>query len=97
MTVIQEGIGMDSLVSWLGGEAKTVAFAILSGVVGFLAKSVYDLWADRRKDRLARINEQLKLLYGPLYSLNQSSNLQRARPSLPVSPAACCMRWVCRN
>ena len=60
----------DTLVSWLGGEAKTIAFAILSGVVGFLAKGVYDLWAARRKDRLERVNQQLKLLYGPLYALN---------------------------
>jgi hypothetical protein len=65
----------DSLVSWLGGEAKTVAFALLSGVVGFLAKGVYDLWTARRKDRLERVNQQLKLLYGPLYALNQASNL----------------------
>jgi len=66
---------MDTVVSWLGGEAKTVAFAILSGVVGFLAKGAYDLWTARRKDRLERINDQLRMLYGPLYSLNQASNL----------------------
>jgi hypothetical protein len=65
----------NSLVSWLGGEAKTVEFAILSGVLGFLAKSAYDLWSARRKDRLARVNQQLKLLYGPLYTLNQADNI----------------------
>jgi len=65
----------DTLVSWLGGEAKTVAFAILSGVLGFLAKSAYDLWSARRKDRLERVNQQLKLLYGPLYTLNQADNI----------------------
>ena len=79
----------DTLVSWLGGEAKTIAFAILSGVVGFLAKGVYDLWAARRKDRLERVNQQLKLLYGPLYALNQAGNLAwgafrfRTRPGRP--------------
>jgi hypothetical protein len=61
-------------VQLLGGEAKTVAFAILSGVFGFLAKAVYDLWAARRKDRLERVNQQLRLLYGPLYALNQAGN-----------------------
>lgn len=65
----------DSLIHWLGGEAKTVAFAILSGVVGFLAKGVYDLWTARRKDKLERVNQQLKLLYGPLYSLNRTGGL----------------------
>ena len=77
----------ETLVAWLGGEAKTVAFAILSGVIGFLAKGVYDLWAARRKDRLDRLNQQLKLLYGPLYALNQSGDLawkafrSRVRPT----------------
>jgi hypothetical protein len=65
----------DRLVMWLGGEAKTVAFAIVGGVVGFLAKGAYDLWSARRKERLDRVNKQLKLLYGPLYALNRSSNI----------------------
>jgi len=54
---------------------NTVAFAILSGVVGFLAKSLYDLWATRRKERLDRVNQQLKLLYGPLFALNRAGGL----------------------
>jgi hypothetical protein len=66
---------INSLVAWLGGEAKTVAFAILSGVIGFLAKSIYDLWAATRKDKLDRLNQQLKLLYGPLYALSQANQL----------------------
>ena len=66
---------VDTLVAWLGGEAKTIAFAVLSGIVGFIAKGVYDLWSARRRDKLERVNQQLKLLYGPLYALNQSSNL----------------------
>lgn len=65
----------ETIFSWLGGETKTIAFAILSGIIGFLAKGIYDLWAARRKDRLDRVNQQLKLLYGPLYALNQASNL----------------------
>jgi len=75
---------IDSIVNWLGGEAKTVTFAILSGVFGFLAKGGYDLWLARRKDKLERVNLQLKLLYGPLYALNQAGFLAwqafRTRP-----------------
>lgn len=66
---------IDALISWLGGDAKTVAFAILSGVAGFLAKGIYDIWLARRKDRLDRVNQQLKLLYGPLYALDRANNL----------------------
>jgi len=53
---------INSLIAWLGGEAKTVAFTILSGVIGFLAKSFksfYDLWLARRKGKLERLNQQL--------------------------------------
>ncbi len=77
---------LDDVISWLGGEARTVAFAVVSGVAGFLAKGLYDLVVARRKDRLDRLNQQLKLLYGPLYALNQSGSLawkafrQRVRP-----------------
>jgi hypothetical protein len=45
---------VDTLVSWLGDEAETVAFAIFAGVFGFLAKSGYGLWLARRKDQLDR-------------------------------------------
>jgi hypothetical protein len=61
-----------SLVSWLGGESKTVAFAILGAVVGFIAKGIFELWSARRKDKLDRVNQQLKSLYGPLYALNHA-------------------------
>jgi hypothetical protein len=66
---------IDTLISWLGGGTNTVAFAILTGVVGFLAKVFYDIWLARRKDKLERVNQQLKLLYGPLYSLDRANNL----------------------
>jgi len=65
---------MDTVIAFLGGEARTVAFAILSGVIAFMAKGAYDLWVAQRKERLERVNQQLKLLYGPLYALNQSSH-----------------------
>lgn len=66
---------INTLIGWLGGEANTVAFAILGGVIGFLAKGVYDLWVAKRKDKLERLNQQLKLFYGPLYALNQAGGL----------------------
>lgn len=78
---------LETLISWLGGETKTIAFAILSGIIGFIAKGIYDLWSARRKDRLERVNQQLRLLYGPLYALNRASNVawaafrSKTRPS----------------
>jgi len=65
---------VDTLIEWLGGEAKTISFAILAGVVGFLTKSFYDLYVTRRKDKLDRVNQQLRLLYGPLYALNATAH-----------------------
>jgi hypothetical protein len=79
---------IDTLVTWFGGEAKTAAFAVLTGVVGFLAKIVYDLWSTRRKERLERVNQQLRQLYGPMYALNQAGGLawaafrSRTRPGV---------------
>lgn len=63
----------NTVIGWLGGTQPTIAFTILSGVVAFIAKMAYDLHQERRKDRLERINQQLKFLYGPLYSINQAS------------------------
>jgi len=77
---------LDGLVAFLGGEAKTVAFAVVSGVVGFLAKGVYDLVAARRKDQLDRVNQQLKLLYGPLYALDRAGSIAWAAFRSKVRP-----------
>jgi hypothetical protein len=77
---------LDGLVAVLGGEAKTVAFAVVSGVAGFLAKGVYDLVAARRNDRLDRVNQQLKLLYGPLYALDRSGAIAWAAFRTKVRP-----------
>ena len=60
---------LNTLISGLGGQFNTIALAVLSGVIGFLAKAVYDLWMARRKDKLDRVNHQLRCLYGPLFSL----------------------------
>ena len=65
---------INSLIAWLGGEAKTVAFTILSGVIGFWRKFLR-LVVCQGKGKLERLNQQLKLLYGPLYALNQATNL----------------------
>jgi hypothetical protein len=66
---------IDKLINWLGGEANTVAFAIVAGVLGFIAKSVYDLWLARRKDKLDWVTAQLRDLYGPLFSLDSASSI----------------------
>jgi hypothetical protein len=66
---------IDAVVGLIGGEANTVAFAILAGVLGFIAKAGYDLWMERRKEKLDRINAQLRDLYGPLFSLVSASTI----------------------
>lgn len=66
---------LEILISWLGGEANTIVFAILSAIIGFIAKGIYELFSARRKDKLERVNQQLRLLYGPLYALNQAGNV----------------------
>lgn len=65
----------DVIVGLIGGEANTVAFAILAGVLGFIAKAIYDLSMERRKEKLERINAQLRDLYGPLFSLVSASTI----------------------
>jgi hypothetical protein len=65
----------EAIRTWLESENKTVAFVLFCGVVAFVAKGAYELWAARRKDRLERVNQQLKLLYGPLYALNEASEV----------------------
>lgn len=43
-------------------------------VLGYLAKYLNDIRIAKRKDRLDRVNRQLKEFYGPLLSLTASSN-----------------------
>ena len=66
---------IDKIISLLGGQANTVIFALLGGVIGFLSKGFYDLWMVRRGDKLERVNKQLRLLYGPLFSLIHVSTI----------------------
>ncbi|MDB0569103.1 hypothetical protein LBW52_24230 [Ralstonia solanacearum] len=63
---------MDIITSWLNGD-EHISSAIFFSALGFLAKSFYDTWTTSRRNKLERVNQQLKLLYGPLHSLNQSS------------------------
>jgi len=41
--------------------------------VGFAAKYLNDIKLAQRRDRLDRINQQLKFLYGPLYATDQAA------------------------
>ena len=66
---------IDDFVSWLGPQAQIFAVAILTGVVGFIGKTAYDIWLGRRKDKLERVNRQLRELYGPLLSLAEASSI----------------------
>lgn len=50
-------------------------FTVLSAVVGFLAKYANDLSTERRKDKLDRINTQLRQLYGPLYACERAHSI----------------------
>lgn len=52
----------------------TISTTIFLAILGYLAKYINDLRIMKRKDKLERINRQLKELYGPLLSLTSSSN-----------------------
>ena len=47
---------------------------IVVALLGFAVKYLNDIKIAQRKDRLDRINQQLKLLYGPLYATDQAGN-----------------------
>jgi hypothetical protein len=46
----------------------TLTGAITAAFIGLIGKFLYDLRLARRKDRLERINAQLRNLFGPLYA-----------------------------
>ena len=52
----------------------TTIVTVSLAFIGFLVKYFNDLSIAKRKDRLERINRQLKDLYGPLLSLTNSAN-----------------------
>lgn len=52
----------------------TVSATILVTFVGFIVKYLNDLAIARRRDRLDRVNSQLRLLYGPLFALTSATD-----------------------
>ena len=58
--------------TWLA-PSVTVGVALL----GFAVKYLNDIKIAQRKDRLDRINQQLKFLYGPLYAIDHKAVLRR--------------------
>jgi len=59
-------------------DSKTVATLVVTVVlafIGYLIKYLNDVAVARRKDRLERINLQLRNLYGPLYALEQATGI----------------------
>lgn len=55
--------------------ALTLSVTIILALLGYLAKYLNDKKIAERKDRLDRVNRQLKELYGPLYSLTRASKI----------------------
>lgn len=47
-----------------------LSYGTIAAVFGFLAKSLYDLLIQRRKENLEYINNQIEKLYGPLFILD---------------------------
>lgn len=59
-------------------DSKTVIpilVAIALAFVGYFAKYANDIVIARRKDRLERVNLQLRNLYGPLYTIGKASEI----------------------
>lgn len=76
--------------SWLNSlNSNSVGFILIASILGFVSKGLYELWSARRKEQLERVNQQLRLFYGPLYTLNQASNeawiafRKKTRPNVP--------------
>lgn len=66
---------MDEVLEAIGGTEVAIAFAIISGVVGFLANALHERHVARRNAQLERVNRQLSELYGPLFALHRSNQL----------------------
>lgn len=58
-----------------GKAIATLIVTIALAFVGYLVKYINDLAIARRKDKLERINSQLKNLYGPLYATGKASEI----------------------
>lgn len=53
----------------------TAAATILAATIGYLATHVVNLRLERHRNQLARVNQQLSKLYGPLHSMTQSNGI----------------------
>jgi hypothetical protein len=53
----------------------TISVPLLVAFSGYLAKYLNDLRIAQRKDRLERVNQQLRDLYGPLFSLIKAATI----------------------
>jgi hypothetical protein len=53
----------------------TISVSLLVAFSGYIAKYLNDLRIAQRKDRLERVNQQLRDLYGPLFSLINASTI----------------------
>jgi amino acid transporter len=51
----------------------TVTSTVILAFIGYFVKYLNDLAIARRRDRLDRVNAQLRLLYGPLFALTTAS------------------------
>jgi hypothetical protein len=51
----------------------TVTSTVFLAFIGYFVKYLNDLAIARRRDRLDRVNAQLRLLYGPLFSLTKAT------------------------
>lgn len=66
---------------------STIVVTICLAFIGYIATYLNNIAVARRKDRLERINLQLRNLYGPLYATDQASRIawdafrSRYRPS----------------
>jgi hypothetical protein len=58
-------------------DDKTIALLVTAflAIAGFIVKYLNDLAIARRKDRLERINQQLRNLYGPLFTINEAADI----------------------
>jgi hypothetical protein len=59
-------------------DSKTVVTLLVTAFlafIGYIVKYLNDVAMARRKDRLDRINQQLRNLYGPLYAIDQASGI----------------------
>jgi hypothetical protein len=55
--------------------AATLIVTVILAFVGYIVKYVNDMAVARRKDRLDRLNLQLRGLYGPLYAFDKATNI----------------------